>query len=100
MGERHHQHHTVGEELPGHPGRVGSQLPRRSRRRGFRPRRPRLGAVYWEPAWTSVPGKGWDPEDPSFGNAWEDQAVFDYNNRALPAINEFWPDAASTVNLP
>ncbi|WP_426225774.1 glycoside hydrolase family 53 protein [Pseudarthrobacter sp. DSP2-3-2b1] len=59
-----------------------------------------LGAVYWEPAWTSVPGNGWDPADPSSGNAWENQAVFDYNNRALPAINEFWPDPASTVNLP
>lgn len=59
-----------------------------------------LGAVYWEPAWTSVLGNGWDPADPSSGNAWENQAVFDYTNKALPAINEFWPDPASTVSLP
>lgn len=59
-----------------------------------------LGAVYWEPAWTSDPGNGWDPADPSSGNAWENQAMFDYNNRALPAMNEFWPNAASTATLP
>ena len=58
-----------------------------------------LGAVYWEPAWTSVPGNGWDPADPSSGNAWENQAMFDYNNRALPALDEFRPDAGSTPTL-
>lgn len=59
-----------------------------------------LGAVYWEPAWTSVAGNGWDPADPSSGNAWENQAMFDYTNRALPGMNTYWPDAASTRTLP
>ena len=52
-----------------------------------------LGAVYWEPAWTSVPGNGWDPADPTSGNAWENQAVFDYAGKALPALAEFGPGA-------
>lgn len=48
-----------------------------------------LGAVYWEPAWTAVTGSGWDPADPSSGNAWENQAVFDHNGRLLPAAAWF-----------
>jgi arabinogalactan endo-1,4-beta-galactosidase len=58
-----------------------------------------LGAVYWEPAWTSVPGNGWDPADPTSGNAWENQAVFDYAGKALPALAEFGPDAGGTGPL-
>lgn len=48
-----------------------------------------LGAVYWEPAWTAATGSGWDPADPSSGNAWENQAVFDYNGKLLPAASWF-----------
>lgn len=55
-----------------------------------------LGTVYWEPAWTAVPGNGWDPADPASGNAWENQAVFDFSGRALPALAAFGPDAAGT----
>ncbi|MFF8601331.1 arabinogalactan endo-beta-1,4-galactanase [Streptomyces sp. NPDC015232] len=44
-----------------------------------------LGVVYWEPAWTAVAGNGWDPADPSSGNGWENQALFDYDSRLLPA---------------
>ncbi|MFE9046383.1 arabinogalactan endo-beta-1,4-galactanase [Streptomyces sp. NPDC007818] len=44
-----------------------------------------LGVVYWEPAWTAVTGNGWDPTDPSSGNGWENQALFDYDSRLLPA---------------
>ncbi|WP_020387146.1 glycosyl hydrolase 53 family protein [Kribbella catacumbae] len=51
-----------------------------------------IGTVYWEPAWTSVAGAGWDPADPTSGNAWENQAVFDFNNRLLPAARHFAPD--------
>ena len=51
-----------------------------------------LGVVYWEPAWTAVPGAGWDPADPASGNAWENQAVFDYDGLALPALLEFAAD--------
>jgi len=51
-----------------------------------------LGTVWWEPAWTAVPGNGWDPTDPTSGNAWENQAVFDWTGRALPALATFAPD--------
>ncbi|GAA1801700.1 glycosyl hydrolase 53 family protein [Luedemannella flava] len=48
-----------------------------------------LGVFYWEPAWTAVAGSGWDPADPTSGNAWENQAVFDYSGKALPALKVF-----------
>ncbi len=48
-----------------------------------------LGVFYWEPAWTAVPGNGWDPADPASGNGWENQALFDFDNRALPAMSVF-----------
>ncbi|MCU1519337.1 MAG: Arabinogalactan endo,4-beta-galactosidase [Pseudarthrobacter sp.] len=51
-----------------------------------------LGVVSWEPAWTAVPGNGWDPADPTTGNAWENQAMFDFEGRALPALREYAPD--------
>jgi len=48
-----------------------------------------LGIFYWEATWTAVPGNGWDATDPASGNAWENQALFDYAERALPALEEF-----------
>ena len=42
-----------------------------------------LGFFYWEPAWTARTGAGWDPTNPNSGNGWENQALFDYNDRAL-----------------
>jgi arabinogalactan endo-1,4-beta-galactosidase len=48
-----------------------------------------LGVVYWEPTWTAVDGAGWDPADPTSGDGWENQAVFDYSGRALPALRVF-----------
>ncbi|MFG1700047.1 arabinogalactan endo-beta-1,4-galactanase [Nonomuraea sp. NPDC049309] len=45
-----------------------------------------LGLYSWEATWTAVPGNGWDPADPSSGNAWENQALFGYDGRALPAL--------------
>lgn len=48
-----------------------------------------LGVFYWDATWTGVPGNGWDPADPSSGNAWENQALFDFDGRALPALQEF-----------
>jgi len=44
------------------------------------------GVVYWEPTWTGVPGAGWDPADPASGNGWENQALFDFTGRPLPAL--------------
>jgi arabinogalactan endo-1,4-beta-galactosidase len=50
-----------------------------------------LGVFYWDATWTGVPGNGWDPADPSSGNAWENQALFGFDDRALPAMDEFRP---------
>ncbi|GAA3463102.1 arabinogalactan endo-1,4-beta-galactosidase [Saccharothrix longispora] len=48
-----------------------------------------LGVVYWEPTWYAVPGNGWDPYDPDSGDGWDNQALFDWSGRALPAITAF-----------
>jgi arabinogalactan endo-1,4-beta-galactosidase len=48
-----------------------------------------VGVFYWEPTWTAVKGNGWDPTNPNSGSQWENQALFDYENKALPAIHEF-----------
>lgn len=48
-----------------------------------------LGYFYWEPGWTAVIGAGWDPANPAAGNGWENQALFDYQSRALPAMAVF-----------
>jgi len=48
-----------------------------------------LGVMWWDATWTAVPGNGWDPFDPTSPNNWENQALFDYDNRALPAMNLF-----------
>jgi arabinogalactan endo-1,4-beta-galactosidase len=50
-----------------------------------------LGIVYWDATWTGVPGNGWSPRDPASGNAWENQALFDFDDRLLPAMREFRP---------
>jgi arabinogalactan endo-1,4-beta-galactosidase len=47
-----------------------------------------LGAFYWDATWTAVPGNGWDPEDPTSGDTWENQALFDFDSVALPAMDE------------
>lgn len=48
-----------------------------------------LGVFYWDATWTAFPGNGWDSTDPKSGNAWENQALFDFDSRALPALGEF-----------
>jgi arabinogalactan endo-1,4-beta-galactosidase len=48
-----------------------------------------MGVFYWEPAWTAQAGAGWDPTNPSSGNGWENQALFDYNSRALTAMSVY-----------
>lgn len=94
---------TESELTPGYPATVEGQ------RANFRavqdvvaaaPGGRGLGAVYWEPAWTSVPGNGWDPADPSSGNAWENQAVFDFDGVALPSITAFAADDRSVPAAP
>jgi arabinogalactan endo-1,4-beta-galactosidase len=49
-----------------------------------------LGVFYWDATWTAVPGNGWDPTDPKSENAWENQALFDYNGKVLPALDEYF----------
>src|SRR5215471_4847200 len=46
-----------------------------------------LGAFYWDATWTAVPGNGWDPTDPTSGNNWENQALFDFDDRPTPAMS-------------
>ncbi|NGO80251.1 arabinogalactan endo-1,4-beta-galactosidase [Streptomyces sp. YC504] len=48
-----------------------------------------LGVFWWDATWTAVAGNGWDPADPSTGNAWENQALFGYGDRPLPAMQWF-----------
>jgi len=48
-----------------------------------------LGVFYWDATWTAVTGNGWDSTDPGSGNAWENQALFDFDERLLPAVEEF-----------
>lgn len=52
------------------------------------------GFCYWEPAWIPVPGSGWAAEQAIAymgergpgGNEWANQALFDYDGNALPAL--------------
>lgn len=52
------------------------------------------GYYYWEPCWIPVHGSGWATpeslkyiEDPGpCGNEWANQALFDYDGNALPAL--------------
>jgi arabinogalactan endo-1,4-beta-galactosidase len=48
-----------------------------------------LGVFYWEPTWTAIKGNGWDPANPNSGCQWENQALFNYNGKVLPAMIEF-----------
>ena len=48
-----------------------------------------LGAFYWEPTWTVVAGNGWDPTNASSQDAWENQAMFDYSDKALSVVGDF-----------
>ena len=48
-----------------------------------------LGVFWWDATWTAVQGNGWEPAHAISGNNWENQALFDYDDRALPAMNLF-----------
>jgi arabinogalactan endo-1,4-beta-galactosidase len=45
-----------------------------------------LGVFYWEPDWIPVDGVGWKTGE---GNAWDNQAMFDFNGKALPSLDVF-----------
>lgn len=52
------------------------------------------GFYYWEPAWLPVKGSGWANDEALLytgekgpgGNEWANQALFDYDGNALPAL--------------
>jgi arabinogalactan endo-1,4-beta-galactosidase len=48
-----------------------------------------MGVFYWEPAWLGLSGCGWDPSDPTSGNEWENQALFDFDGRVLLSLDVF-----------
>ncbi|PKO16402.1 MAG: hypothetical protein CVU39_08545 [Chloroflexi bacterium HGW-Chloroflexi-10] len=48
-----------------------------------------IGFFWWDAAWTAVEGNGWDTADPTLGNNWENQALFDFNDCPLPAMDLF-----------
>lgn len=63
------------------------------------------GYCWWEPCWIPVPGSGWATEEgwtyvgergPG-GNEWANQALFDYEGNALPALEELRRDSAREV---
>ncbi|MBN2394793.1 MAG: arabinogalactan endo-1,4-beta-galactosidase [Anaerolineae bacterium] len=47
------------------------------------------GVFYWEPAWLGLKGCGWNPADSQSGNAWENQALFDFDGHVLPSLAVF-----------
>lgn len=66
-----------------------------------------MGFFYWEPGWIPVPGCGWATdaalaytgENGPGGNEWANQALFDYDGNALPAleiIRDFMSDVESS----
>nr|BFE72826.1 glycosyl hydrolase 53 family protein [Actinoplanes digitatis] len=92
-GERPRDEHLqrlprAGGWLPCHAARAGGRAARHpDGGRGGVP--GALGVFYWEPTWTAADGAGWDPADPASGDGWENQALFDYQGRALPGLAVF-----------
>ncbi|WP_341676809.1 glycosyl hydrolase 53 family protein [Niveibacterium sp. SC-1] len=57
------------------------------------------GVFYWEPDWIPVKGTGWRTNE---GNAWDNQAMFDFKGRALPSLAVFRRvrEAGSEADVP
>ncbi|OLP67030.1 Arabinogalactan endo-1,4-beta-galactosidase precursor [Bacillus pumilus] len=55
------------------------------------------GVFYWEPLWIPAKGAPWSSQygltyiqtSGTVGNAWENQAMFDFNGKALPSLDVF-----------
>jgi arabinogalactan endo-1,4-beta-galactosidase len=58
------------------------------------------GVVYWEPAWLGLPRCGWDPQNPSSGNEWENQALFDFDGHVLSSMDAFLAFSAPASSSP
>lgn len=49
-----------------------------------------LGFFWWDGTWICVPGNGWDPQHPdTSGNNWDNQVLFDFEGKPLPALALF-----------
>lgn len=44
------------------------------------------GVFYWGATWIPIPGAGWKTGE---GNPWENQALFDFQGKALPSLKVF-----------
>jgi arabinogalactan endo-1,4-beta-galactosidase len=81
------------ELIPGYPATPAGQAAwLRDLRATVRAVPRGLGVFWWDSTWTAVEGNGWSPRDPSTGNAWENQALFGFDDRLLPAA---WSAAGS-----
>jgi arabinogalactan endo-1,4-beta-galactosidase len=83
---------TTGELVTGYPATTAGQLAWMNAVADVVEAVPNgrgLGVFYWEATWTAVTGNGWDPADSTSGNGWENQALFGYDDRALPAMAWF-----------
>ncbi|MFJ7151477.1 arabinogalactan endo-beta-1,4-galactanase [Streptomyces sp. NPDC100445] len=83
---------TTGELVPGYPATPAGQTKWMNDVASIVEAVPGgrgLGVFYWEATWTAVPGNGWDPADATSGNGWENQALFGYDDRALPSMSWF-----------
>jgi arabinogalactan endo-1,4-beta-galactosidase len=81
-----HSPETLAPDFPATPAGQAANLRaviQTARRAGA------AGVFYWEPTWTAVKGNGWDPANPNSGDQWENQALFDFNGKALPAMKAF-----------
>lgn len=54
-----------------------------------------LGVFYWEPLWVATSGVG---VGKGLGNQWENQALFDFNNKALDSLNAFQYTPSAAYN--
>ncbi|MFF5969410.1 arabinogalactan endo-beta-1,4-galactanase [Streptomyces collinus] len=83
---------TSAELVPGYPATVTGQTRWMNDMMSIVEAVPNgrgLGIFYWEATWTAVHGNGWDPTDAASGNAWENQALFGYDDRALTSMSWF-----------
>ncbi|RPF31053.1 arabinogalactan endo-1,4-beta-galactosidase [Streptomyces sp. TLI_185] len=83
---------TTGELVSGYPATQAGQLAWMNAVANIVeavPGNKGLGVFYWEATWTAVTGNGWDPTDATSGNGWENQALFDYDNKATSATSWF-----------
>lgn len=46
-----------------------------------------IGVFYWEGDWIPVNGAGWKSSE---GNAWDNQAMFDFDGKVLPSLDVFY----------